>query len=257
MISSTKQQESTAGESTQEMGNSCVKKSSVPCFRVVPKQQTQTQQQEQDKVAYCLPWEKAKPQSPIKVPHPCCFCWCCLCTCACKYNTNDCRRPISGNEFTSSIIEIDSALAAEKCSQLTADRLNQWKSDFDSLINDEAGKMLFHEFLRKEYSDENLMFWIDVERMKEVQDGAKRYLTIRKIYKEYIQPRAQREVNVEAWVRKAIEANLEVPSPNIFDPAQTQVYLLMYRQSWPRFLDSKYYNRLISQTLANNSNDNS
>lgn len=116
--------------------------------------------------------------------------------------------------------------------------------DFESLLTDEVGKLLFERFLKQEHSEENLKFWLAVEKMKAIQDSAKRYILIQRIYKEFIEPRAANEINVEAWVRKAVKAKLDEPDADIFEPAQNQVYLLMYRQSWPRFLASRTFESL-------------
>ena len=38
------------------------------------------------------------------------------------------------------------------------------------------------------------------------------------------------------------------PSPYTFDEAQLQIYTLMHRDSYPRFLNSQIYKKLCSET---------
>jgi len=37
------------------------------------------------------------------------------------------------------------------------------------------------------------------------------------------------------------------PTPHTFDEAQLQIYTLMHRDSYPRFLNSQIYKKLIQQ----------
>lgn len=62
-----------------------------------------------------------------------------------------------------------------------------------------VGKLLFERFLKQEHSEENLKFWLAVEKMKAIQDSAKRYILIQRIYKEFIEPRAANEVRFKPY----------------------------------------------------------
>eukprot|EP00794_Sanderia_malayensis_P004751 gene4751-5375_t len=119
-----------------------------------------------------------------------------------------------------SVFEVDGR--ENKQVQIREDRLKTFRN-FEAFKLCVAGKRLFQEFLQREYSDENLLFWTDVEEMKAIDDGAKRYIATRRIYKEYIQARAKKEINVESWVKKGIDDTIERPSADIFDSAQTQL----------------------------------
>lgn len=37
------------------------------------------------------------------------------------------------------------------------------------------------------------------------------------------------------------------PTPNTFDEAQLQIFTLMHRDSYPRFLNSQIYKKLVQQ----------
>jgi len=57
------------------------------------------------------------------------------------------------------------------------------------------------------------------------------------------------QVSLDAQVRETINRKMVNPSSHTFDEAQIQIYTLMQRDSYPRFLNSQMYKRL----LGNNS----
>ncbi|XP_065061791.1 regulator of G-protein signaling 13-like [Rhopilema esculentum] len=221
-----------------QMGNACKKSQTVPCFRVEPDTTNYGTDADKDKKVYCLPWEERE-KTVQRGGEPRCFCWCCFCTCSLKSSGS-----VSSVRGTGGSL-LDIAKYGINDQRVSAEKVKRWMFDFESLITDEVGKALFESFLRHEFSDENLKFWSDVERMKSTKENTARYILIRRIYREYVQPRSINEINIEAWIRKSIEDNIDQPDISIFDPAQTQVYLLMYRQSWPRFLASSAYKNLL------------
>jgi len=53
------------------------------------------------------------------------------------------------------------------------------------------------------------------------------------------------QVSLDAKVRDVINRNMVKPTRQIFDDAQLQIYTLMQRDSYPRFLASETYKRLL------------
>jgi regulator of G-protein signaling len=45
-----------------------------------------------------------------------------------------------------------------------------WAVGFEKLLNDEMGLYVFTEFLKKEFSQENIQFWIACEKFKKFSD---------------------------------------------------------------------------------------
>ncbi len=45
-----------------------------------------------------------------------------------------------------------------------------WAVGFEKLLNDEMGLYVFTEFLKKEFSQENIQFWIECEKLKTLSD---------------------------------------------------------------------------------------
>ncbi|KAI3368136.1 hypothetical protein L3Q82_007868 [Scortum barcoo] len=99
----------------------------------------------------------------------------------------------------------------------------------------------FRAFLRSEFSEENIEFWLACEEFKVTASPDNLRWKAEEIYKEFIQPTACREINVDHHIREKIKKSLEEPSLSCFDEAQKHVYLLMERDSRPRFLHSDAY----------------
>ena len=64
------------------------------------------------------------------------------------------------------------------------------------------------------------------------------------IYHKYLSILSPKEVNIENTVRDEINRKMVDPSPCIFKEAQLQIYTLMHRDSYRRFLNSPIYKKL-------------
>ncbi|XP_029684117.1 regulator of G-protein signaling 21-like isoform X1 [Takifugu rubripes] len=133
-----------------------------------------------------------------------------------------------------------------------------WKNDhklqptLDKILQDKRMLKSFQDFLRSEFSDENVEFWLACEDFRASGSAdADLRRNAESIYEKFIQPAACREINIDHRIREEIRKSLETPSARCFDEAQKQIYLLMERDSCPRFLLSDAYLRLThaSKTL--------
>ncbi len=64
--------------------------------------------------------------------------------------------------------EDEDAEAANKL--LDIGRVASWAVGFEKLLNDEMGLYVFTEFLKKEFSQENIQFWTECEKLKTITD---------------------------------------------------------------------------------------
>lgn len=81
------------------------------------------------------------------------------------------------------------------CSQNpTADEILSWAQNFDKMMKTPAGRNLFREFLRTEYSEENLLFWLACEDLKKEQNKKVIEEKARLIYEDYISILSPKEV---------------------------------------------------------------
>ncbi|XP_069091167.1 regulator of G-protein signaling 17 isoform X3 [Pleurodeles waltl] len=154
-------------------------------------------------------------------PNTCCFCWCCCCSCSCQ--------------------------------EPTAEEILSWSQNFDKLMKTAAGRNLFREFLRTEYSEENLLFWLACEELKNELNKKVIEEKARIIYEDYISILSPKEVSLDSRVREAINRNLLDPNPHMYEDAQLQIYTLMHRDSFPRFLNSQIYKSLLESTGSSTS----
>lgn len=71
----------------------------------------------------------------------------------------------------------------------------------------------------------------------------------------YVNPELQ--VSLDSRVRDVINNNIKKPTSNIFDEAQLQIYTLMHRDSYPRFINSNMYKKLAQLSASNSSRKSS
>ncbi|XP_044745843.1 regulator of G-protein signaling loco isoform X2 [Coccinella septempunctata] len=127
-----------------------------------------------------------------------------------------------------------------------------WTTSFEKLLEDTEGLKAFTEFLKKEFSSENIDFWIAVERFRHLPSGQEKKAEARRIYQQHICVGAPEAVNVDSHGRQCVEQALHEATSNIFDQAQKQVLNLMKFDSYPRFLKSDVYKQcLVNSTKPN------
>ncbi|EGW08712.1 Regulator of G-protein signaling 8 [Cricetulus griseus] len=110
------------------------------------------------------------------------------------------------------------------------------------------GVAAFRAFLKTEFSEENLEFWLACEEFKKTRSTAKLVSKAHRIFEEFVDVQAPREVNIDFQTREATRKNMQEPSLTCFDQAQGKVHSLMEKDSYPRFLRSKMYLDLLSQS---------
>lgn len=69
----------------------------------------------------------------------------------------------------------------------------------------------------------------------------------REIYDQYLHDTAPQQINVKSAVRAAIDEIVEWGSITCFDDAKQEIYLLMKKDTLPRFLNSKNFQLLIEE----------
>lgn len=103
----------------------------------------------------------------------------------------------------------------------------------------------FQAFLKSEFSDENIEFWLICQDYKKIKSSFRLSSRAKKIYKTYIEAEAPKEINIDHKTRDLIRRNVKTPTTVCFDEAQRIVYRLMEKDSYPRFLRSNIYRTLL------------
>lgn len=76
----------------------------------------------------------------------------------------------------------------------TLEEIRSWGQSFDRLMRSAAGRKVFRDFLRGEYSEENIMFWLACEELKRETDPDAVEEKARFIYEDYISILSPKEV---------------------------------------------------------------
>ncbi|XP_069620076.1 regulator of G-protein signaling 14 isoform X1 [Ranitomeya imitator] len=117
-----------------------------------------------------------------------------------------------------------------------------WAVSFERLLQDSLGVEYFTEFLKKEYSAENIYFWKSCEKYQNIpaEDTEQLIQESRRIYNEYLSSTSLCPVNVD---QQAVitEEMLEKPTPELFKVQQLQIFNLMKFDSYARFVKSPLY----------------
>ncbi|EOA95258.1 Regulator of G-protein signaling 16, partial [Anas platyrhynchos] len=70
----------------------------------------------------------------------------------------------------------------------------EWRESFDQLLKSKNGVTAFHTFLKTEFSEENLDFWLACEDFKKTRSKTKLASKANRIFEEFVQSEAPREV---------------------------------------------------------------
>uniref|UniRef100_A0A1I7XUN6 RGS domain-containing protein n=1 Tax=Heterorhabditis bacteriophora TaxID=37862 RepID=A0A1I7XUN6_HETBA len=178
-------------------------------------------------------------------------------------------------------------IASTSSLYIPKDEVRLWETSFDALLSHKCmsnyfyligscihkskhmnldGCDLFRQFLKKEFSSENLEFWLECEEFKKMKDGKK--ATTQKaheIFKEFVSERSVREVrfvyylpvqptdlhirfqvNLDSDTRAATKAALENGcQTDTFSLAQSRIQQLMEKDTYRRFLKDRLYLDLL------------
>ncbi|KAK9307301.1 hypothetical protein QLX08_002318 [Tetragonisca angustula] len=229
--------------------------------------QQQQQQQQQQPPSSQQPQQQQQQRQPSGImgrskKDNCCLCWCCCCSCS----WNKCLAAVGGNstgaggaadqgkkkgnagvehsELCETGNGLDGLDGLDGNAECSLEEIRSWGSSFDKLMRSPIGRKFFREFLLSEYSDENIAFWLACENLKRESNTEKIEEDARYIYDRYISTVSEKEVSLDSRVREIVNRNMVQPTPHTFDEAQLQIYTLMHRDSYPRFVNSELYRRV-------------
>ncbi|XP_076330810.1 uncharacterized protein LOC143236435 [Tachypleus tridentatus] len=181
----------------------------------------------------------------VKDTRRCCLSWCFCCSCSCIAS----KRRDSSADKTQEMSLLDQYFSREP--PPTLEEIRCWGKSFEKLMKCSAGRKLFKEFLKCEYSEENILFWLACEDLKRESNPEVVEEKARLIYEDFISILSPKEVSLDSRVREIINNNMVEPTPHTFDEAQLQIYTLMHRDSYPRFVNSQMYRKLAQLPKPN------
>ncbi|XP_023567604.1 regulator of G-protein signaling 11 isoform X2 [Octodon degus] len=127
-------------------------------------------------------------------------------------------------------------------------RVERWAFSFRELLDDPVGRAYFMDFLQKEFSAENLSFW---EACEELRFGGQAQIPdlVDAVYQQFLAPGAARWVNIDSRTMERTLEGLCRPHRYVLDDAQLHIYMLMKKDSYPRFLKSDMYKGLLADAV--------
>ncbi|XP_041909705.1 regulator of G-protein signaling 12 isoform X6 [Corvus kubaryi] len=159
-----------------------------------------------------------------------------------ELNSAELKDCISENSLSSNA----SLPSVQSCRRLRERRVASWAVSFERLLQDSVGVKYFSEFLRKEFSEENILFWQACEYFNHVPAHDKKELSYRarEIFSKFLCSKATTPVNIDSQAQLADDI-LNSPHPDMFKEQQLQIFNLMKFDSYTRFLKSPLYQECI------------
>ncbi|KAH0616326.1 hypothetical protein JD844_027357 [Phrynosoma platyrhinos] len=161
---------------------------------------------------------------------------------ATELNTTDLKDCVSDNSLSSNA----SLPSVQSCRRHRERRVASWAVSFERLLQDPVGVQYFSEFLRKEFSEENILFWQACEYFNHISAHDKKELSFRarEIFNKFLCSKATTPVNIDSQAQLADDV-LNAPHPDMFKDQQLQIFNLMKFDSYTRFLKSPVYQECI------------
>lgn len=118
------------------------------------------------------------------------------------------------------------ALNAPTAAVPTKLRVERWGFSFRELMDDPKGRAHFMDFLQKEFSAENLLFW---EACEELRFGGQAQIPtlVDTVYQQFLAPGAAHWVNIDSRTMERTLEGLQRPHRYVLDDAQLHIYMLM------------------------------
>ncbi|XP_043797221.1 regulator of G-protein signaling 11 isoform X5 [Apis laboriosa] len=128
----------------------------------------------------------------------------------------------------------------------TEKRVKRWALSMEELMSDPTGLQEFTQYLRKEYSHENIRFWLAVKDLRH-SFQAKIPDKVNEIFREFLAPGAPCEINIDGKTMEKVHQEMKNPNRFTFDSAAEHVYtLLLKKDCYPRFIRSDQYRNLLA-----------
>lgn len=103
-----------------------------------------------------------------------------------------------------------------------------WGNSFEKLLEDAAGLYTFAEFLKKEFSAENIYFWTACERYRKISDHAERTKEANAIFSKHLATGASEPVNVDSRARTLAQEKLNYAEPDLFMQVSLKLTIAYY-----------------------------
>lgn len=125
----------------------------------------------------------------------------------------------------------------------------EWSNSFEKILEDVYGLHAFAEFLKKEFSAENIYFWTACERYRKLDLLVDRQREAKVIFEKHLECGAPEPVNVDSQATSKTKEQLDSANADLFSAAQKQIFNLMKFDSYARFIKSDVYKNCLDCEL--------
>ncbi|KAI8129455.1 Regulator of G-protein signaling loco [Lucilia cuprina] len=134
---------------------------------------------------------------------------------------------------------------SEKLINSQSNGVKSWANSFEHLLQEPAALATFAEFLKLEFSAENIYFWTSCERYRNTESLSERQAQAKQIFQKYLANGCREPVNLDSQTRNLSEDMLKNAESNLFVAAQKQIFHLMKFDSYQRFIRSDLYKNCV------------
>ncbi len=145
----------------------------------------------------------------------------------------------------------------------TTSKLAEGKISIEIFLSNKHAKEYFMNFLKQEYSDENLRLYDEICQIKNQNDRKSLNIKAKEIYDTYIKPGASSETNLPDHQRNTLKAvicnsEFDETTDNVYpemdkqlilaiDQVQKEILGILTLGSFPRFMKSKFYSDFLEK----------
>lgn len=148
----------------------------------------------------------------------------------------------------------------------TEKRVRRWAINVIELTRDPIGRQVLETFLESEFSSENIRFWMAIQDLK-YSPNCQIELKAQRVHDEFLANGAPCQINIDS---RTLDSTLQllreesaVSRRFAFSQAEENVFTLMSKDSYPRFIRSQIYKGVLSAaqqqgllSFINNNNAN-
>jgi regulator of G-protein signaling len=131
----------------------------------------------------------------------------------------------------------------------TEKRVRRWAINVIELTRDPIGRQVLETFLESEFSSENIRFWMAIQDLK-YSPNCQIELKAQRVHDEFLANGAPCQINIDS---RTLDSTLQflreesaVSRRFAFSQAEENVFTLMSKDSYPRFIRSQIYKGVLS-----------
>ena len=145
---------------------------------------------------------------------------------------------MSDKEIESKYLELKESKGDKVASEYITTHIDNNKLELKHVINHPICLSLFFQHCQREYSTENIEFWMDVTKYKKIMNKNNLLSYAIAIQKRYIDDNSLQCINISSKYKSDINKLLDNPNTNnqidihLFDHAMNEIYTIMNKDSF-------------------------